>query len=456
MNAKCPTTIVIGLGKTGYSCARFLSARGVDFMLADTRERPPYLQRIQQEQPDRLVQLGPLDAALLRQAEELILSPGIALTHPAIAEAMAAGVRVRSDIDLFCEVTTAPILAITGSNAKSTVTTLVGLMAQRAGKKVGVGGNLGVPVLALAEQIEQQDADPYDLFVLELSSFQLEITEQLRAQVATILNLSPDHMDRYPSYEAYQCAKQRIFRGCSQVVVNIDDPQTHRLLPANVQVTRFGLADPEPGEFGVIGQGAEAYLAFGKNKLVSIAELKIKGAHNVSNALAALAMGYAIGLPMDDMLAALRKFEGLPHRCQWVRQRHQVNYYNDSKGTNVGATLAAIEGLGAAEAGKIVLIAGGEGKGADFSALVEPIERYCRAVVLIGCDADKIAQILAPIRSENLSVWHAETMSEAVEKAAAAALPGDLVLLSPACASFDMFDHFEARGDAFIEAVRML
>ena len=456
MKAKYPATIVVGLGKTGYSCARFLAARGVDFMLVDTREQPPYLHQLQMEQPERVVCLGPLDETLLKQADQLILSPGIALNNPAIAAAIAVGVQVRSDIDLFCGVVSAPIVAITGSNAKSTVTTLVGLMAERAGKTVGVGGNLGTPVLELAEQAMESGNNQQDLYVLELSSFQLEITEKLHAQVATILNLSPDHMDRYASYEAYRRAKQRIFRGCSQIVLNLDDPQTHSLLPTTVRVTRFGLGEPKAGEFGVIHEISQAYLAYGEKKLMPVMALKIKGAHNLSNALAALALGHAAGLPMDAMLTALREFAGLPHRCQWVRQRQQVDYYNDSKGTNVGATLAAINGLGAAESGKIVLIAGGEGKGADFSELNESVRHYCRALVLIGRDAEKIAQALSPVCAEEFPLLRAASMSQAVEKAAAAALPGDMVLLSPACASFDMFNNFEARGDAFIGAVRAL
>lgn len=456
MTTEYASTVVVGLGKTGYSCARFLEARGVDFMLVDTRDEPPYLERLLSEQPQRKVLLGKLNEEVLMQAEQLVVSPGIAVSHPSIAAALAAGARLRSDIDLFCETVSAPIIAITGSNAKSTVTTLVGLMAQQAGKKVGVGGNLGTPVLDLAEQAAGREQDPRELYVLELSSFQLEITEQLKAEVATILNLSPDHLDRYADYEEYRKAKQRIYRGCSHVVVNSDDPQTHPLLPPGVPVTRFGLTEPAQGEFGLVHDQRESYLAFGEEILLPVRELKIRGQHNVSNALAALALGHAAGLAMSDMIAALREFGGLPHRCQWLCEVGGVNYYNDSKGTNVGATAAAIEGIGALQPGKVVLIAGGEAKGADFEELIVPVSNYCRGVVLVGVDADRIADALAAIEGENLAMVRAGSMQQAVLKAAALARPGDVVLLSPACASFDMFDNFEARGDAFSAAVREL
>lgn len=445
-----PAIIVIGLGKTGLSCARHLAAQGKSFAIADTRSNPPCLSQLRAEQPEVEVLLGPLDKTRLAQARQLIVSPGMPSDHPAIKAAVDAGVTISSDIDLFCQAVTAPVIAITGSNAKSTVTTLVGLMAQRAGKQVGIGGNLGTPVLDLLQQ------GPQELYVLELSSFQLEITDQLKAEVSAILNVSPDHMDRYQSLLDYRRAKQRIFRGCRRAVENLDDPQTQALLPAEVAVSKFGLEQPGEGVFGVIEEEGVRYLALGRDKLLAASELKIKGNHNISNALAALAIGRAAGLPMAAMISALRDFEGLPHRCQWVAQKRGVDYYNDSKGTNVGATVAAIEGLGAALEGRLILIAGGESKGAVFNELVAPVKKYCRAVVLIGTDAKVLAKVLAPGLATHQFIVKKDSMEEAVQQAAEFAVPGDAVLLSPACASFDMFDNFEARGDAFIAAARAI
>jgi len=453
MSNQYPATMILGLGKTGYACARFLAARNTPFLVLDTRENPPYLSRLREQQPDQPVLLGPLDPAILQQAERLLVSPGLAVTEPAIAAAQAAGVRVSGDIDLFCEVAAAPIIAITGSNAKSTVTTLVGLMGERAGQRVVVGGNLGVPVLELLTDANQA----VDAYVLELSSFQLEITSKLRADVATLLNLSPDHMDRYASFTAYRDAKRRIFHGCRQAVVNRDEPHLQGPLPTHTKVIGFGLERPPQGnDFGVLEQQGIEYLARGSQPLMPVAELKIKGRHNLANALAALAVGEAAGFALAPMLATLRTFPGLPHRCQWVREVDGVNYYNDSKGTNVGATVAALVGLGASTAGRVVLIAGGEGKGADFSALWAPVQQYCAAVIVIGRDAPQIEQAVTAHGADELPVVHAQTMREAVQRAATQANPGDLVLLSPACASFDMFGSFEARGEAYLQAVRAL
>lgn len=423
-------------------------AQGKSFVIADTRSNPPCLSQLQAEMPGVQVLLGALDKNLLASAKQLIVSPGMSVEHPAIKSAAEAGVNISSDIDLFCQAVKVPIIAITGSNAKSTVTTLVGLMAQRAGKRVGIGGNLGTPVLDLLRQGKQE------LYVLELSSFQLEITEQMKAEVSAILNVSPDHMDRYQTLLDYRRAKQRIFRGCRHAVENLDDPQTQALLPAEVPVSKFGLEEPDNNVFGVITEKDDRYLALGHEKLLSVSELKVKGNHNISNALAALAIGHATKLPMAAMLSALREFEGLPHRCQWVVCNRGVDYYNDSKGTNVGATVAAIEGLGAAIKGRLVLIAGGESKGAVFEDLIAPVKKYCRAVVLIGADAKTLAEVLAPGLATNQFIVKKDSMQEAVQQAAELAVPGDAVLLSPACASFDMFANFEARGDAFIAAAR--
>ncbi|MFA5678275.1 MAG: UDP-N-acetylmuramoyl-L-alanine--D-glutamate ligase [Pseudomonas sp.] len=437
--------IIVGLGVTGLSVARYLAGRDLPFAVCDTRANPPGLDKLKRFAPMADLYLGELDARLLSSADELIVNPGIALSTPAIQVAIQAGVRVVGDIELFARAADAPIVAITGSNAKSTVTTLVGLMAEKAGKRVAVGGNIGTPALNLL------DEQP-DLYVLELSSFQLETTDLLNAEVATVLNISEDHMDRYADLAAYHLAKHRIFRGARQVVVNRDDALTRPLTADTLPCWSFGLTRPDFKGFGLIEQNGQKHLAFEFNTLMPVSELKIRGAHNQANALAALALGNAVGLPMAAMLDALREFSGLPHRCQWVGEHASVDYYDDSKATNVGAALAAIEGFGGDLQGKQVLIAGGDGKGADFSALVEPISRHCRAVMLLGRDAERLEQVLRG----RVPLHRVTTLEEAVDVAAAVAQPGDAVLLSPACASLDMFANFEERGRLFAAAVGRL
>jgi UDP-N-acetylmuramoylalanine--D-glutamate ligase len=351
-------------------------------------------------------------------------------------------VKLSGDIELFARYAKAPIVAITGSNAKSTVTTLVGEMAAAAGKRVAVGGNLGTPALDLL-------SDDIELYVMELSSFQLETTDQLGAEVATVLNISEDHMDRYSGLPAYHLAKHRVFRGARQVVVNRQDVLTRPLIGEGLPCWTFGLNKPDFHGFGLREEEGEKYLAFQFENLMPVRELKIRGAHNQANALAALALGHAVGLPMDAMLSSLRSFGGLEHRCQWLRERNGVSYYDDSKATNVGAALAAIEGLGADIPGKLVLVAGGDGKGADFSGLRAPVAANCRAVVLIGRDAELIAQALG----DEVSLVRVATLDDAVLRCAEIAQPGDAVLLSPACASFDMFKNYEERGRLFAQAV---
>lgn len=437
--------IVVGLGKSGMSLVRFLAQQGVRFAVADTRANPPELATLQRDYPEVEVRCGELDVDFLCRASELYVSPGLALATPALREAAARGVKMSGDIDLFTRHAKAPIVAITGSNAKSTVTTLVGEMAAAAGKKVAVGGNIGTPALDLL-------SDEVELYVLELSSFQLETTERLGAEVATCLNISEDHMDRYDGMAQYHLAKHRIFRGARQVVVNRDDALSRPLIADQVPCWTFGLGKPDFKRFGLIEEGGEKYLAFQFETLMPTAELKIRGAHNQSNALAALALGHAVGLPFEAMLDTLRNFAGLPHRCQWVRELRGVGYYDDSKATNVGAALAAIEGLGADIAGKLVLIAGGDGKGADFSALKAPVSRFCRAVVLLGRDAEQIAEALG----DAAPLVRVKTLDEAVQRCAELAQSGDAVLLSPACASLDMFKNFEERGRLFAQAAEGL
>lgn len=432
------TTAVVGLGVTGLACARFLAARGGRVSVTDSRSDPPKLAALRGEHPDLPVSLGELDAAMLLDADEIVLSPGVSLREPALQAAMDAGVPVISEIELFCRHAVAPIAAITGSNGKSTVTTLLGLMAREAGVEAAVGGNLGRPALELLE------APPPAIYVLELSSFQLETTHSLRARAATVLNVSADHMDRYESLDAYAAAKGVIYRGCGTAVVNRDDPRA-AALAANEPAHRvsFGLDAPEqPDDYGLArDQGGGLWLARGRRRLKAVNELRLMGRHNHANALAALALGEAMGIPEEAMLRTLGHFPGLPHRTEWVARLGGVDYINDSKGTNVGATLAAVEGL----PGPLVLIAGGQGKGADFAPLGPALARKARAVVVFGEDAERLAQAL----EGHAAVSLAADLDEAVALAAEAARPGDQVLMSPACASFDMFPGFEARGEAF-------
>ena len=437
--------IVVGLGKSGMSLVRFLARQGVAFAVADTRDNPPELETLQRDYPQVEVRCGALDVEFLCRAQELYISPGLSLKTPALQEAAARGVKLSGDIDLFSRHMRAPLVAITGSNAKSTVTTLVGAMAAAAGKKVAVGGNLGTPALDLL-------SDDVELYVLELSSFQLETCQQLNADVATVLNISEDHMDRYSGIAEYHLAKHRIFRGAKQVLINRDDALTRPLVADDLPRFTFGLSKPDVKAFGLVDVDGEKHLAYEFQALLPARELKIRGAHNQANALAALGLGMAVGLPLEPMLDTLRQFTGLPHRCQWLRERRGVTYYDDSKATNVGAALAAIEGLGADIDGKLLLIAGGDGKGADFSPLAPAVKAHCRAVVLLGRDAELLEAALA----DGCELIRVNTLEEAVGACAEHAQRGDAVLLSPACASLDMFRNFEERGQVFARAVEGL
>jgi UDP-N-acetylmuramoylalanine--D-glutamate ligase len=436
--------VIVGLGKTGLSCARYLQREKISFKAVDTRNAPPGIEAFRAEFPDTTLELGELQAATLSQADTLVMSPGVDLRTPAVRKAIANGVRITGDIDIFAHKVKAPIVAITGSNAKSTVVTLVGEMAKAAGIKVAVAGNIGLPALDLL-------AEPAcELYVLELSSFQLETTTNLNAQVATVLNMSPDHMDRYDSMQAYHAAKHRIFQGCKHAVINRDDALSRPLLSAGIKISSFGIGKDESREFAVINRDGKAWLAYAQEPLLAVSELKIAGQHNVANALAALAIGKAAGLGWEPMLKALREFPGLRHRCQWVRTLDGVSWYNDSKGTNVGASVAAITGLSVN--GSIILLAGGEGKGADFAELGPVMKRFGKLAILFGEDAEKIAIVLAQV----VKVIRASSMEDAVQQARKVAEKGDVVLLSPACASFDMFNNYEHRGDVFMQAVEEL
>ncbi len=439
--------VIVGLGMTGLSCARYLARKQQLFSVVDSREQPPGLEAFKNEFPDVPLTLGEITDESLQGASQLVVSPGVALDEPAINRAIENGVMVCGDIDLFRSEAQAPIIAITGSNGKSTVTTLVGKMAQRAGRRVAVGGNIGVPVLDLLPADKDAQQKP-DLYVLELSSFQLERAGDLQVDVATVLNVSADHMDRYPSLLSYHQAKHRIFHGCKQIVVNRADPLSQPLLVDGVAVWTFGLNQPDFNGFGLIEEEGVEYLAFQFDALMPVSALKIVGRHNIENALAALALGKAAGLDITPMLDVLREFSGLEHRCQFVTESQDVRYYNDSKGTNVGAAIASITGL-AACVEKVVLIAGGEAKGAEFSSLLPVLSEHVRALVLIGDAASQLQALCADI----VPTVVASTMAEAVAIAAKYSKAGDAVLLSPACASFDMFDNYQHRGDVFSQLV---
>lgn len=440
--ASSELTAVIGMGATGLSVARFLTREKQRFIMLDTRQAPANLERFKQEFPGVPYELGELSRESLSGVSKIVLSPGMSLREPAIQFAADDGIPVVGDIQLFVESINAPLVAITGSNGKSTVTTLVGEMLKAADKRVAVGGNLGTPALDLL-------ADDIDAYVLELSSFQLETVGKLNAEVATVLNLSLDHMDRYQGLPDYHAAKQRVYFGARKLVVNRDDPLTQPPLAPDAKVCSFGLGKPDLKQFGLIGQADDVFLAYGLEKLMPARELKLAGKHNLGNALAALAIGQQLELPRDAMLDVLRSFTGLPHRCQWVANKGSVDFINDSKGTNVGATLAALQGLTRLPA-KIVLIAGGVGKGADFAQLRSAIQENVRAIISIGSDGEKFAALA---RDAGVDTQAAHSMQEAVSSAFAMAQPGDAVLLSPACASFDMFENYEDRGNHFVAAV---
>ncbi len=433
--------LVAGLGTTGLSCARFLARQGRQVIVGDTREQPPGLAQLQKEHPEIRVYVGVLPVQVLDTVREVVASPGLDLNSPFFALARQRDISVIGDIELFARTVTAPILAVTGSNGKSTVTRMLAALLKAGGLEVRAGGNLGPAALDLVH-----DSEP-DFYVLELSSFQLESVYSFTPSVATILNISPDHIDRHGSIEEYVAAKSRIFERCSVAIVNRDDPRV-MAIPVTAPTISFGLDAPADGDFGLLERADGFWLARGALPLLRTSELPLIGRHNQANALAALAMASAAGAPVQASAQALRNFRGLPHRTQRVANLRGVTWINDSKGTNVGATVAAIRGLD----GELVLIAGGEGKGADFSLLAEALTGRVHTAILIGRDARQIADTI----EDRCTVLFADSMDTAVQLASEHAHDGDSVLLSPACASFDMFSNFEARGDAFARAVRRL
>ncbi len=444
---KASSAVIVGLGRTGLSCARHLRSHGWRIAVTDTRARPPELERLRELYPDVPVSFGGLDVRLLDDASCVVASPGVSLEEPFFREAAARGLEIMGDVEIFARIVDAPVVGITGTNGKSTVTTLVGRMAHRAGIKARVGGNLGEPALDLLVT-PAGEARSTQLYVLELSSFQLETTSSLDLRAGAVLNVSPDHLDRYSSIGEYAEAKARIFAHCDTAVINLDDPLVVAMPRRSQRTLGFSLRASVGADFAVETRDGDGWLTRRGERLMKVSAMKIKGLHNAANALAALALGEALELPLPGMLAELAEFPGLPHRSQWVAEVNGVTYINDSKGTNVGATLAAVGGM----KGPLVLIAGGDGKNQDFAPLAEAFRGKVRRTVLIGRDAPAIALVLQAV----CSVEFCQSMEEAVRAAARAAQPGDIVLLSPACASLDMFRDYTHRGAVFSQAVSEL
>lgn len=437
-------TAIIGMGVTGFSCLRYLAGRDALTVL-DTRDEPPNGAAARAACPAAEFRFGASSASFdFAGVERVVVSPGIGLDHPLVQRARSAGARIESDIDLFCQSARAPVYAITGTNGKSTVTALTGHVLAQLGRSPGVGGNLGEPALDLL-------SDDRDCYVLELSSFQLERMAAQPFEAAVILNVTDDHLDRHGTLESYAAAKRRIFTCARRAVANRDDPATRPAEPVPELVT-FGADRPGAGHWGIGDCDGVAHLLHGDAAVMPVADLPLDGRHNALNVLAVFALVAGPGISDAQLAHAVQGFTGLPHRCRVVAEKHGVTYIDDSKATNVGATLAALDGLAADGARRLVLIAGGEGKGADFSPLADPVRRHVKAVVLLGRDAPLLAQALdgaAPV--ERVS-----DMPAAVQAAARAAVAGDVVLLSPACASLDMFRNYAARGDAFAAAVEAL
>ena len=451
LDLKGKRVLVLGLGDTGLSMVRWLVRRGADVHVADSRDEPPHAVALTRELPQVRVTRGAFRDADFVRADMIAVSPGIDRRGPAIAAAVGRGIPVVGDIELFAQAFAAMaarprLIAITGSNGKSTVTAMVGDMGRAAGTATTVAGNIGPPALAALES-----GGPLpDLFVLELSSFQLESTSSLRPDAAAMLNLCEDHMDRYRDLDEYAAAKARIFAGDGVQVLNRDDRRSMRMARPHRSVVTFGLGAPRSDqEWGIAAARGKQVLANGAHQLLAVDELPLTGLHNAGNALAALALARAIDLPEPPLIAALRAFQGLPHRVQKVAEIGGVAFYDDSKGTNVGATVAALSGMSR----PVVLIAGGDGKGQDFMPLASAVSARAREVVLIGQDAEAIATALSGCA---VPLSRARSMQEAVAAAYAASRPGDAVLLSPACASYDMFRDYAHRAEVFVAAVQSL
>jgi len=440
-DAGSPRSVIVGLGRTGVSAARHLAARGHRLVVTDSRQDPPGLADLRRLVPEAVTALGGFDPSVLDGADQVVVSPGVSLAEPFLLRAAADGLDLVGDIELFAREAGGRVVGITGTNGKSTVTTLVGEFAKAAGLAVRVGGNLGEPALDLL------DGPPAAMYVLELSSYQLETTYSLQLEAAAVLNVTADHLDRYRGLADYAAAKARIFDRAATAIVNLDDDIVVRMPRPGQRTVGFSLRRGD-ADFRILGHGGEDWLAAGAAPLMPLAALRLPGRHNAANALAALAVGSVCGFPREAMTGVLGRFGGLPHRAERVRDWRGISFIDDSKGTNVGATVAAIAGL----EGPLVLIAGGEGKGQDFAPLGPACAGKVKQAVLIGRDAKFLAASLAG----RCEVCFADSMGSAVGIAAAVARPGDTVLLSPACASFDMFRDYAHRGDVFAAVVREL
>ncbi len=434
---------VVGLGITGYSVVRYLRARGLSVTVVDSRKAPALSVNLAEHYPEVDVHFGSLECAEIEQAELLVVSPGLSLREPALLAAKRNGAQIIGDIGLFLQNNTAPVIAITGSNGKSTVTTLVGDMCVAGGLKPLVAGNIGKPVLDALT-----DKENYDVAVLELSSFQLETTRLASVQSATILNISADHMDRYDSMGDYVLAKARILRGAERAILPRHEAHLEQITNVSEQLT-FGLDAPvNEQDYGVVREKSGRWLSKGSHKLMLLRDVPLVGLHNVSNVLSAFALVDFLALPHDALVRAVKSFQGLPHRMQTVAVKQGVTWINDSKATNVGATSTALQSI----EGRVIWLAGGEGKGADFADLKKALNAQVALAILFGVDANRIK---AAIDSQ-VAVEVVETLSEAVALASQVAQLDDIVLLSPACASFDMFKSFEHRGQVFSELVDAL
>ncbi|MBC7786815.1 MAG: UDP-N-acetylmuramoyl-L-alanine--D-glutamate ligase [Methylophilaceae bacterium] len=456
LQLKDKQVLVLGLGDTGLSVLRWLARQGADLSVADTRATPPGMDTLKIELPEVKIVTGAFQSTVFNSADLIVVSPGVPLNTPEIQGALLRGVPVVGDVELLAQqldcnaqYSQTKVIGITGANGKTTVTTLVGEMCKAAGLNTVIAGNIGLPVLDILSM------DIPDVIVLELSSFQLETTHSLNMAAATVLNVTEDHMERYASFADYAAAKARIFAHAQVKVVNREDSYSSAMVDATSKAVSFGLNMPVNQEdFGLVTQADNTYLAQGALALLPLNEMKLRGLHNAANGLAALALCRAIDIDFEPLLSTLKTFKGLPHRVEWVANIGEVDFYDDSKGTNVGATCAAIAGMtknGSSQ--KVVLIAGGDGKGQDFSPLLNAVQANARAVVLIGRDAPAIEQALV---SSDIPRYFAVDLPEAVNIAYKVAHQGDAVLLSPACASFDMFKNYGHRAEVFIDSVQLL
>lgn len=450
---KSKNIVILGAGLTGISCARFFHRHDITFSINDSRE--DFFSRIADEESliGKLCIDGQWNGDLIASADVLVVSPGLDLNANPLSTLINSNTEVIGDVELYCQLTSTPIIAVTGSNGKSTVVSLLEHVGKSLGKEVALGGNIGEPVLDLLSKVSIESSiessSTLDMLVLELSSFQLETLKSMKADAATVLNVSDDHLDRHKTIENYAAIKQRIYAQAKTAVINRQDSLTKVAASANKQIVSFGIDKPCTGEFGLIKESGKTFLAFGDKCLIAVDELPLAGQHNALNYLAVLALGLQVNWPIDQMVASLQGFGGLAHRCERITSNDNVHWINDSKATNVGATIAAIEGLAPMlkPSSQLILIMGGEGKGADFSPLKEAFSQHVAKVIAIG----KSGKDLVSLSEHGVFV---DSLKEAVDEAKKLAKAGDTVLLSPACASIDMFTNYIARGEAFVAAIK--